>query len=134
MDNSFLGPEEQETKRIVDALYEAYFDGDARAMIDLMSDDVWIRFLGREDFRGKSRAREFFTQNNPMLEELNFEIDKLIIDGTHAAAVWSETARTIHGNSYENHGVDVFEVGDGQIVSIHENNDINVHRSHFGRS
>lgn len=132
--DDYLAPEEQETKRIVDALYEAYFDGDAEAMVNLMSDDVWIRFLGREDFRGKSRARAFFNQNNPMLEELNFEIDKLIIDGTHAAAVWSETARTIHGRSYENHGVDVFEVRNGQIVSIHENNDINVHRSHFGRS
>jgi ketosteroid isomerase-like protein len=133
MDRPDLAPEEQETKRVVDALYAAYFEGNAQGMVDLMSENVWIRFLGREDFRGKSQASEFFAQNNPMLVDLDFKIHKLIIDGAHAAAVWSETARTIHGEEYENHGVDVFEVADGQIVSVHENNDITIHRAHFGR-
>lgn len=133
MDRSELTGEEQETKRVVDALYEAYFSGDTDAMVDLMSDDVWIRFLGRTDFRGKTEARKFFKENTPMLEDLDFQIHKLIIDGAYATAIWSETARTIHGEDYSNHGVDVFEVRDGEIVSVHENNDINIHRSHFGR-
>lgn len=133
MDREDMTPEERDTKRVVDTLYDAYFRGDAAGMVELMADDVWIRFLGREDFRGKGRAAEFFSQNNPMLENLNFEIDKLVIDGSHAAAVWSETARTIHGEDYSNHGVDVFEVRDGQIISVHENNDITIHRAHFGR-
>jgi ketosteroid isomerase-like protein len=133
MEPSTMTPEEHETKRVVDALYEAYFRGDGDAMVDLMAEDVWIRFLGRVDFRGKAQASEFFAANNPKLVDLDFDIHKLIIDGSHAAAVWSETAETIHGESYENHGVDVFEVRDGQIVSVHENNDITVHRSHFGR-
>lgn len=124
---------EAETKRVVDALYDAYFASDSEGMVAVMSDDVWVRFLGREDFRGKPRAAEFFAQNNPMLEDLEFTITKLIVDGAYAAAVWSEKARTIHGREYRNHGVDVFEVRDGQIVSLHENNDINVHRDHFGR-
>ncbi len=121
------------TKRTVLSLYEAYFDGDSHAMVDLMSEDVWIRFLGRADFRGKDEARRFFTQNTPMLEDLDFRVSKLIIDGFHAAALWSETARTIHGYEYQNHGVDIFEVRNSEIVSVHENNDINVHRSHFDR-
>jgi ketosteroid isomerase-like protein len=57
----------------------------------------------------------------------------LIVDGRFAAAVWDETATTVHGDPYENHGVDVFEVVDGQIVAVHENNDVLVHRGHFGR-
>lgn len=125
--------EEIETKRVIDALYEAYFAGDAAGMVNLMTEDVWVRFLGRADFRGKAEASEFFASNTPLLEDLDFQIHKLIIDGRYAAAVWSETARTVHGDDYVNHGVDIFEVENGEIVSVHENNDINVHRSHFGR-
>lgn len=121
------------TRRTVTSLYDAYFEGDSDGMVDLMSDDVWIRFLGRADFRGKGEAREFFNQNTPMLVDLDFRIRKLIIDGFHAAALWSETARTVHGDEYRNHGVDIFEVRNGEIVSVHENNDINIHRSHFDR-
>ena len=124
---------ERETKRVIDAMYESYFNGDADGMVDLMSEHVWVRFLGRTDFRGRAEARRFFAENTPMLKDLDFQISKLIIDGNHAAAIWSETAQTIHGQDYSNHGVDVFEVRDGEIVSVHENNDINIHRSHFGQ-
>jgi ketosteroid isomerase-like protein len=120
------------TRQTVQSLYDAYFAGDSDGMVDLMSEDVWIRFLGRADFRGKEEARRFFGQNTPLLEDLDFRIRKLIVDGAHAAALWSETARTVHGRDYANHGVDVFEVHDGKIVMVHENNDVTVHRSHFG--
>lgn len=128
-----MTPEEIDTKATVEALYQAYFDKNPDGMVDLMSDDVWICFLGRVDFHGKQRARLFFNQNGPLLEDLRFRIKKLIFDGPYAAAIWSETARTFHGDAYANHGVDVFEVRDREIVMVHENNDINVHRSHFGR-
>ncbi len=123
---------EQRTRAVVDRLYEAYFAGDATGMVETMSDDVWVRFLGRVDFRGKQRAREFFGANNPLLVDLQFDIKKLIVDGCHAAAIWEERATTIHGRPYRNHGVDVFTVEDDQVTAIHENNDIRVHREHFG--
>lgn len=125
--------DETVTRQVVDRLYRAYFDGDAEGMLDTMSDDVWVRFLGRADLRGIEEARAFFYENAGKLLDLDFQIRKLIIDGSHAAAIWEETARTVHGNEYANHGVDVFEVRDGQVVSVHENNDINAHRRHFGR-
>lgn len=120
------------TRAVVDRLYEAYFAGDTEGMINTMSDDVWIRFLGRVDVRGKEQAREFFGSNNPLLTELQFDIKKLIVDGQHAAALWQESAITTHGMPYHNHGVDVFTVDGDRITAIHENNDIRIHRRHFG--
>lgn len=126
--------EERETRRVVDRLYQSYFAGDVEGMLATMSDDVWVRFLGIAEFRGIDFARSFFGENTGLLIDLDFRVRKLIVDGGYAAALWEETARTIHGRNYTNHGVDVFEVRDGRIVSIHENNDVNTHRDHFGRN
>lgn len=123
--------EEGRTRAVVQRLYDAYFDGDAQGMVDTMAEDVWVRFLGRVDFRGKGEARTFFARNTPRLVDLDFRIRKLIVDGSFAAAVWDENARTIHGDSYENHGVDVFGVQNKEIAFVHENNDVRVHRRHF---
>ncbi|MEX0797342.1 MAG: nuclear transport factor 2 family protein [Acidimicrobiia bacterium] len=126
------GSIEQRTRAVVVRLYEAFYARDAAGMVETMSDDVWVRFLGRVDFRGKQQASEFFGGNNPLLVDLQFDIKKLVIDGPYAAAIWEESATTIHGQPYRNHGVDVFTVEDGRITAIHENNDIRIHREHFG--
>ena len=123
---------EARTRATVDRLYDAYFAGDAAGMIATMSDDVWVRFLGRVEFRGRKEAEAFFGANNPLLVDLQFDIKKLIVDGKHAAAIWQESATTIHGREYRNHGVDVFTVENDRIVALHENNDIRIHREHFG--
>ncbi|MEX1092993.1 MAG: nuclear transport factor 2 family protein [Acidimicrobiia bacterium] len=126
------GSIEQRTRAVVVRLYEAFYARDAAGMVETMSDDVWVRFLGRVDFRGKQQASEFFGGNNPLLVDLQFDIKRLVIDGPYAAAIWEESATTIHGQPYRNHGVDVFTVEDGRITAIHENNDIRIHREHFG--
>ncbi|MGH8916296.1 MAG: nuclear transport factor 2 family protein [Acidimicrobiia bacterium] len=123
---------EERTRAVVERMYDSYFDGDADGMVDTMSTDVWVRFLGRVNFRGKDRARSFFGDNTPNLLDLHFRIRKLIVDGHHAAAVWEENATTVHGHPYENHGVDVFAVVGDEITAVHENNDIRIHRHHFG--
>lgn len=124
--------EERRTRAAVQRLYDAYFAGDAMGMVDTMSDDVWVRFLGIVDLRGKEEARSFFGSNTSKLVDLEFTIRKLIVDGPHAAAVWQERATTIHGEPYANHGVDVFRVEDDEITMVHENNDVRIHRRHFG--
>jgi ketosteroid isomerase-like protein len=130
-----VNPEEQEheTHRVVDDLYEAYFAGDHEGMLATMSDDVEVRFLGRGTHLGIGEARRFFSVNTGMLRELDFRIRTKVVDGEWAAAVWDETAVTIHGDPYENHGVDVFRVQHGKITVLHENNDVMIHRAAFGR-
>lgn len=125
--------EEQVTREVVERLYQAYFAGDTEGMLATMADSVNVRFLGRVDLDGIEEARAFFAANQEMLVDLDFRIKKLIVDGRFAAAIWEETATTADGEPYRNHGVDVFEVADGRIVAVHENNDVTVHRRHFGR-
>lgn len=119
------------TRRIVDRLYTAYFAGDVDGMLAEMAPDVEVRFLGRGVHRGIIEARRFFAANTGMLLNLDFRILRRIVDGEWAAALWEETATTIHGDAYSNHGVDVFRVQRNQIVILHENNDITLHRDAF---
>jgi ketosteroid isomerase-like protein len=120
------------TRVAVEAMYDAYLGGRPIEMTAPMADDVWIRFLGQADFRGLERAKEFFSQNNEMFSDLHFSIERVIIDGEYAAALWTERAVTSAGEPWLNHGVDVFHVRDGLIRFVHENNDISTFRQHFG--
>jgi len=124
---------EKVTRTVVEDLYQAYFAGNPDGMLATMSDRVEVRFLGRGVFRGIDESRRFLTTNTAKLINLDFRIRRFIIDGEFAAAVWDESATTIHGDPYQNHGVDVFRVENGKITVLHENNDVLVHRAAFGR-
>ncbi|MDH3259351.1 MAG: nuclear transport factor 2 family protein [Acidimicrobiia bacterium] len=123
---------EQVTRMVVEDLYKAYFAGDPEGMLATMSDEVEVRFLGRGAFRGIDASRQFLTSNTANLIDLDFRIRRFIVDGEFAAAVWDESATTIHGDPYQNQGVDVFRVEGGEITVLHENNNVLVHRDAFG--
>jgi ketosteroid isomerase-like protein len=125
---------EAQTREAVDRLYAAYFAGDPHGMLATMSAGVHMRFLGRGTFHGIEAATGFLTQNTGLLQDLDFRIRSIVVDGEWAAAIWDETATTIHGDPYENHGVDVFRVEDGEVTVLHENNDVSIHRAAFGRT
>ena len=127
------GKTESNTRAVVDRLYQAYFAGDPHGMLATMSDDVHMRFLGRGAFPNLESATRFLTQNTSLLTQLDFRIRSVVVDGEWAAAIWDESAITIHGAPYENHGVDVFRVVGDEVTVLHENNDIAVHRAAFGR-
>ena len=122
---------EVETRRVVDQLYEAFIGGDIEGMLSLMSDDVEVRFLGQVKTRGIDEARRFFAHSAGLLTDVEFERRYVVIDGSRAAVTWTETARTAAGEPWVNHGVDVFEVRAGKIVSLHENNDVRLVHQHF---
>lgn len=127
-------PVDVETRRVVYALYAAYLNGDPRGMLALLSDDVEVRFLAQGTFHGRDAATRFFAFAGPLLRDLDFRIEKIVVDGEHAAAIWSETAVvSATGEPWENHGVDVIHVRGGEIVSLHENNDATLVLAHFPR-
>jgi ketosteroid isomerase-like protein len=122
------------TAAVVYALYAAYLAGDGEGMVALMSDDVEVRFLAQGTFRGLPAVRRFMDFSGGLLRDLDFRIEKIVVDGEVAAAVWSESATvTASGEPWENHGVDVIRVRDGKIVSLHENNDVTLVYRHFPR-
>ena len=121
----------EETRRVIDDLYDAYLAGDPAGMLATFSDDIAFRFLGQVDGHGIDEARRFFAHSAGLLTDLDFRIQRKVIDGDHAAVTWTETARTTAGAPWKNHGVDVFEVSNGKIVSLHENNDVRLVHEHF---
>jgi ketosteroid isomerase-like protein len=119
------------TREVVDALYEAFLAGDGDGMIALMADDVEVTFLGQGTFHGIPEVRRFIAFSAGLLHDVDFRIQRIIIDGDVGAAIWEESATTLDGRPWENHGVDVIRVRDGRIVSLHENNDVRLVREHF---
>ncbi len=124
---------EADTRRVIDALYEAYLAGDQEGMLALMDADVAVRFLGQVSLRGIEEARRFFAFSGSKLTDVDFRVERKVCDGEWAAVTWSETARTRDGHPWENHGVDVFRVRDRRIVVVHENNDCRLVHRHFPR-
>jgi ketosteroid isomerase-like protein len=122
---------EEETRRVVEALYKAYLAGDGEGMIALMAEDVEVTFLGQGTFHGILAVRRFMAYSAELLHDMEFRIGPVIIDGEVGCAVWRETATTRDGKPWENHGVDVTRVRDGRIVSLHENNDVRLVYEHF---
>lgn len=124
---------EDETRRVVDALYEAFLAGDAERMLAQMDDAVEVRFLAQGTFHGCPAVRRFMEFSAGLLHDLDFRIRRKIVDGDAAAVIWDESATTAAGKSWENHGVDVIRVRRGKIISLHENNDVNLVYEHFPR-
>lgn len=116
---------------VIKGLYNSFRQKDHDGMISAMADDVWIRFLGQAEFRGKKLASDFFKKSNALLDNLVFEISDTVIDSPYAAVIWNETALTKDGNVWANHGVDVYLIKDSKIKFLHENNDLSVHYLHF---
>lgn len=119
------------TGTIVDALYDAFLRGDADGMLALFADDISLRFLGQADLAGIDDARRFFAFATGLLADVDFRIERKIIDGEWAAVVWNESARTASGEPWENHGVDVIRVVGERVTMLHENNDVRLVAQYF---
>lgn len=124
---------ESETRRVAEALYRAFLAGDGEGMIAQMAEDVDVRFLGMAHVRGIPAVRRFMAFAGGLLHDVDFTVERLIVDGDVACGIWHETATTAAGRPWANHGVDVIHVHDGKIVALHENNDVNLVFRHFPR-
>jgi len=120
-----------DTQTTAEALYRAFLAGDKDGMLALMDDDVEISFLGQVQLRGKPEASRFFDFAGTLLRDVDFTLEQVVVDGDVAAGIWRETATTMSGEPWANHGVDVIHVRDGRVVALHENNDVRLVRRHF---
>lgn len=122
-----------DTRETAESLYRAFLAGDKDGMLAVMADDVEVSFLGQVHLRGKSEASRFFDFAGGLLTDVEFSLERLLVDGDVAAGIWRETATTASGEPWENHGVDVIHVRDGRVVALHENNDVRMVHKHFPR-
>ncbi|MGH3360286.1 MAG: nuclear transport factor 2 family protein [Nocardioidaceae bacterium] len=122
-----------DTRSTAEALYRAFLAGDKDGMLAVMDDDVEVSFLGQVQLRGKAEASRFFDFAGTLLLDVDFTLEQVVVDGDVAAGIWRETATTMAGEPWANHGVDVIHVRDGRVVALHENNDVRMVRQHFPR-
>lgn len=120
------------TRTTAERLYAAYLAGDPDGMAELLAEQAAVRFLGQVELTGREEARALFVRNENLFTELSFTLERLVVDGDHAAALWVERGMTRRGELWSNHGVDVFRVTNGQVTELHENNDVVTFRRHFG--
>ncbi|MDI6908198.1 MAG: nuclear transport factor 2 family protein [Nocardioides sp.] len=119
------------TREVAESMYRAFLAGDKDGMLALMSEDVEVRFLGQVQLRGKEEASRFFDFAGGLLRDVDFTLEEIVVHGDTAAGIWHETATTTGGRLWENHGVDVIHVRRGQVVALHENNDVRKVHEHF---
>ncbi|WP_425548961.1 nuclear transport factor 2 family protein [Actinomadura meridiana] len=51
---------------------------------------------------------------------MKIELVSTIAEGDRVVAEWTSTARTVHGDTYDNRCIGVYTVRDDQIVSVTE--------------
>ena len=121
------------TREVVEELYRAFLAGDRDAMLAVLHPDVEVSFLGQAYLQGTAAAGRFFDFAGGLLCDVDFTLEEILVEGDVAAGIWHETATTYSGEPWENHGVDVVHVRDGQVVALHENNDVRKVYEHFPR-
>jgi ketosteroid isomerase-like protein len=122
---------ESMTREVVEALYKAYAAGDLEGMLALMDDGVEVTFLAQGTFRGLPAFRRFIAFSAELLVDLDWRLQKVIVERDVGCGIWEETARTADGEPWSTTGVDVIRVRDGRIVSLCMNNDAALSRRHF---
>ena len=121
------------TREVVDELYRAFLAGEKDGMLAVLHPDVEVSFLGQVYVHGTAAADRFFDFAGGLLRDVDFTLEDVLVDGDVAAGIWHETATTLSGEPWENHGVDVVHVRDGRVVALHENNDVRKVHAHFPR-
>lgn len=121
------------TREVVEELYRAFLAGDKDGMLAVMHPDVEVSFLGQVYLHGTAAADRFFDFAGGLLRDVDFTLEDILVEGDVAAGVWHETATTLAGEPWANHGVDVVHVRDGRVVALHENNDVRLVHEHFPR-
>lgn len=111
---------------VVEAFYRGFLTDDIPALGALMAETIELSFLGSAPLHGRMAALQFFEEQAGAFRHVDFRLADIVVDGTFAAGIWSETVTPHHGDPWENHGVDIFEVGAGAVLSVHEHNDLRV--------
>jgi ketosteroid isomerase-like protein len=121
------------TREVAEELYRAFLAGDKDGMLGVMHPDVEVSFLGQVFLHGTAAADRFFEFAGGLLRDVDFTLEDIVVEGDVAAGIWHETATTLSGEPWENHGVDVIHVHEGRVVALHENNDVRKVHAHFPR-
>ena len=87
-------------------------------MKHLLSPDAEIYFPKTQPLIGINRILKFFNILLRQYPQLNFNIQRIIIQGHQAAIHWTNQGKNRRDAPYENEGVTIMELKDGKIIFI----------------
>ncbi len=116
---------EQDNRRVVQSVYEAFGRGDAAAILAVCAEDVnWdfppsevVPYFGRR--RGHQGVVEFLTRIGGAVEFEEFEVRELVPAGDRVVALGRERGRVrATGKTFENEWAMLYTLRDGKIVEL----------------
>ena len=87
-------------------------------MENLLSADAEFYFPKAQPLFGKNRILRFFNILFRQYPQLNFEIQRIIVQGHQAAIHWTNQGKNKGDVPYENEGVTILELENGKIRFI----------------
>ena len=87
-------------------------------MKDLFSPDAEFYFPKTQPLIGRNRILKFFKILFRQYPQLNFDIQRIIVQGHQAAIHWTNQGKNKRNAPYDNEGVTIMELMDGKILFI----------------
>ena len=83
-----------------------------------VAEDAELDFPGSETVKGCRRIIVFLKAVLRKYPELKFTIENIIVDEAGAAVVWSNKGKFKNGEPYNNRGITLVQMRDGEIILI----------------
>ena len=123
-------PTAEENTNLARSVYDAFFQGDLDAMLDLYTDDIDWEVYGPSTIptagphKGKEEVRAFFGKVNDLLESEKFEVQQYVSQGNTVVALGEYTWRSkVTNRMLDAHFVHVMTISNGKIASFREYTD-----------
>ena len=107
-------PSESFIREFFEVLNERNLD----EMEHLFSSEAKLYFPKTQPLIGKNRIFKFFNILFHQYPQLNFDIQRIIIQGNLAAIHWTNQGKNKRDTPYENEGVTIMELMNGKIIFI----------------
>ncbi len=91
---------------------------DLPSMGRVLTEDAVFYFPKTRPLLGRERIIRFFSVLFRRYPELSFSIQRIIVEGPHAAVHWKNRGKSRKNNFYENEGVTVLEGREARICFI----------------
>ena len=107
-----------QVKDLAHILFTAMNSRDLSELEKYLAEGAVFDFPGAGTIQGKKKILVFLKILFRKYPRLTFTVEDVIVEGDRACAVWSNKGESKDGKPYENRGVTILRVYNGQIVSL----------------
>jgi ketosteroid isomerase-like protein len=106
------------TRICAEQIFAAMNSRDVSELTPYIAEEATFDFPGAGCITGKKRILLFFKILFRKYPRLTFRIDDIIVEGDRACTVWSNEGEDAHGTAYQNRGITLVRITDGEITFI----------------